>query len=219
MPKLGRPFALTREQIGAAVVELGLGSFSVKALAARLGVTEKTLYNYADGKLGLLALGMESAMRNSPHAPRVVWTDETDWRTLLRGVAEEAWRFMNAVPGVGALIAQGMHSRAEAEFAAKAGKALIERGFTADQAIEALVMVFDLAISAFATEQRMRTPASRGDQSVQEQITLQIMPEMTAADRALFEAGERTMREPRETVLQRRLTILLEGLGSAYGLD
>lgn len=219
MGKLGRPFALSREQIGAAVVELGLDTFSMKDLASHLGVTEKTLYNYAEGKLGLLALGMETAMRSSPEAPRVVWTDETDWRTLLRGVGEEAWRFMSAVPGVGVLIVQGVHSRAEAEYAARAGKALVGRGFTDDQALEALTMVFDLVTTAFATSQRMHTRAGDGERSVQEQIALQIVPEATAEERGLFDASARAIGEPREQMLQRRLTILLEGFGHAYGIE
>lgn len=203
----GRPHALSYEQIGEAVIEMGLESFSVRGLAEHLGVAEKTLYNYAPGRTGLVALGMEQAMRRSPAAPVAFWTDRTGWRELLEGVAAQAWRFMNAVPGVGSLIAQGVHSRAEAEYTALAGAALMRRGFDADQAIEALVLVFDLVATAFV---RRGTTSPEG----RDQILSRLAPGPDAdeAERALFDATARAVADDAEAALERRLAVVLDGI-------
>lgn len=219
--KRGRPFALTREQIGEAVLALGLADFSVKELAARLGVSEKTLYNYAPGRNGLKALGMEQAMRRASEEPHDFWTSETNWRELLEGVAEGAWELMNALPGVGELIAQGVHSRAEAEFTADAGEALMERGFTADQAIEALALVFSLVTTAFVDAQRMDVPSPGETEAERDHIAHRLAPPPNAspAHHELFDATVRAMWEPTKDMLDRRLALVLDGMQRRYGLD
>lgn len=212
-PRRGRPHTLSYERIGEAVIEMGLESFSVRGLAEHLGVVEKTLYNYAPGRTGLVALGMEHAMRRSPEAPVAFWTDRTGWRELLEGVAAQAWRFMNAVPGVGSLIAQGVHSRAEAAYTAQAGAALMRRGFGADQALEALVLVFDLVTTAF-----VRRGATSAES--REQLLSRLAPgtDADSAEQTLFDATARAMAVDAEAALNRRLAIVLDGIAVRYGL-
>jgi hypothetical protein len=220
MARVGRPPVLTSEQIGDAVLELGIGEFSVRRLAQHLGVAEKTLYNHATGRTGIIALGMERAMRTSPDAPRVFWDADTGWRDLLTGVADEAWRFMTAVPGVGDAIAKGIHCRVEAEYTATAGEALMDRGMTASQALESLAFVFDIAAQAYAAERRMDVPAPGEKHAERDRIAADLAPAADSPERvkALFAATVDAMREPTKKVLDRRISLLMDGIAAQYGL-
>lgn len=212
---------LSGEEIGAAVLELGLGDFSVRRLAEHLGVSEKTLYNHASGRNGITALGMERAMRTSPHAPRAFWDADTSWRELLAGVADEAWRFMTAVPGVGEAIAAGIHCRVEGEYTAQVGLALMDRGLDPRQAVEALALVFDITAQAYAAERRMDVPAPGEETAERDRVAAELAPpaHAPAAVKELFTATVTSMWAPTKINLDRRISIVIDGMAVQYGLS
>lgn len=215
----GRPSVLTAELIGEAVIELGIETFSVKALAAHLQVSERTLYNYASNRSGLVALGMEHLMRNAPRFPVPDWSEEASWREILEQVAETAWDFVTTSPQVGMLIARGTHTRVQMEFTTVAGTALMDRGFTADQAIQALAMVFELVTTVWANEQRMDVPGGAEAVAERDRVAVDLAPAGRGTDREreFFAAMVRGMWEPRKDVLDRRLAIVLDGVAVHHG--
>lgn len=214
MGKAGRPFVLTRKRIGHAVLEVGFEDFSVKKLATHLGVSEKTLYNYAPGRNGLLALGLEQAMRQLPRPAEPIWSEQAGWREILERIADEAWRFMCAVPAAAELLFKGVHSRAEAQFSAGVGIALMERGFTADEAVLAISTVFELATSIYVAGQRMDVPPPGESEAERVQLAARLMPAPAAStrERELLAATVRAMWEPARTIFDRRLALFLDGI-------
>jgi AcrR family transcriptional regulator len=66
---VGRPRALTIEEILDAAIGLGLTGISLPVLAAKLGIATATLYNYVANRGELLRL---AALRQAPHVKLVV---------------------------------------------------------------------------------------------------------------------------------------------------
>ncbi|MEU9760033.1 TetR/AcrR family transcriptional regulator C-terminal domain-containing protein [Streptomyces sp. NPDC047987] len=83
-----QPTGLDRERIVAASVRLldaeGLDKFSMRRLAAELGVTAMSLYWYVDNKDDLLELALDS-VHSEISPPR----EDTHWHDRLRGLAEQ----------------------------------------------------------------------------------------------------------------------------------
>ncbi|WP_327305845.1 TetR/AcrR family transcriptional regulator C-terminal domain-containing protein [Streptomyces sp. NBC_01298] len=114
------PAGLDRERITAAAVRLldadGLARFSMRRLAAGLGVTAMSLYWYVDTKHDLLELALDSALgelgeRQEPAGPPV-----EGWPGRLRSLARGYRRLLADHPWVAPLTAAypniGPHARA-----------------------------------------------------------------------------------------------------------
>ncbi|MCX4779490.1 TetR/AcrR family transcriptional regulator [Streptomyces sp. NBC_01264] len=114
------PAGLDRERITAAAVRLldaeGLARFSMRRLAAGLGVTAMSLYWYVDTKHDLLELALDSALgelgeRQEPAGPPVV-----GWPGRLRSLARGYRRLLADHPWVAPLTAAypniGPHAQA-----------------------------------------------------------------------------------------------------------
>lgn len=111
------PSGLDRERITAASVRLldaeGLGRFSMRRLAAGLGVTAMSLYWYVDTKHDLLELALDSALGElaPPSGP-----SEAGWPGRLRALARGYRRVLADHPWVVPLTASypniGPHARA-----------------------------------------------------------------------------------------------------------
>ncbi|MFJ8162031.1 TetR family transcriptional regulator [Streptomyces sp. NPDC096136] len=112
------PSGLDRDRITAATVRLldaqGLGRFSMRRLAAELGVTAMSLYWYVDTKHDLLELALDSALGQQP-LPAGPPPGES-WPSRLRGLACGYRRLLAEHPWVAPLSAVypniGPHARA-----------------------------------------------------------------------------------------------------------
>ncbi|WP_411103732.1 TetR/AcrR family transcriptional regulator [Streptomyces sp. cmx-4-9] len=102
------PSGLDRERITTATVRLldteGLTRFSMRRLAAGLGVTAMSLYWYVDTRHDLLELALDRALGElvlpGPGEP-----GQQGWPTALRGLAREYRRVLAAHPWVAPLTA------------------------------------------------------------------------------------------------------------------
>ncbi|MFG2876244.1 TetR/AcrR family transcriptional regulator [Streptomyces sp. NPDC048337] len=111
------PCGLDRERITAATVRLldseGLGRFSMRRLAAGLGVTAMSLYWYVDTKHDLLELALDSALGELALAPG---SPPDGWPGRLRALARGYRRMLADHPWVAPLTAAypniGPHARA-----------------------------------------------------------------------------------------------------------
>lgn len=63
---VGRPARLVKDQILDAVEELGIDTFTIKAVADRLGVRDSTVYNYIQSREGLRADTAARALARVP---------------------------------------------------------------------------------------------------------------------------------------------------------
>lgn len=111
------PSGLDRERITAATVRLldseGLARFSMRRLAARLGVTAMSLYWYVDTKHDLLELALDSALGELALS---AGTAPDGWPGRLRALARGYRRLLTDHPWVAPLTAAypniGPHARA-----------------------------------------------------------------------------------------------------------
>ncbi|QES49060.1 TetR family transcriptional regulator [Streptomyces venezuelae] len=115
------PSGLDRERITGAAVELldadGLGRFSMRRLAGRLGVTAMSLYWYVDTKHDLLELALDRVMGELalPPAPASGPRAAAGWDSRLRKLAGGYRRVLAGHPWAGQLAAEypniGPHAR------------------------------------------------------------------------------------------------------------
>ncbi|WP_046777543.1 TetR/AcrR family transcriptional regulator [Streptomyces yangpuensis] len=114
------PSGLDRERITAATTRLldayGLTRFSMRRLAARLGVTAMSLYWYVDTKHDLLELALDRVLGEQPLPAGPYGSGGAGWQEGLRDLARGYRRVLAAHPWVAPLTAAypniGPHARA-----------------------------------------------------------------------------------------------------------
>ncbi len=136
----GRPPALDPDAIAAAVLVVGFRELTFAAVAEQLEVGQATLYRHAANRDELVRLGMDLALRDW------AWPDLAGpWQALLERWAISSWRAWEAHPGAVVEATRGVFPASMVVLADRVGAALVERGFTARNAVLAVDLVFDLA--------------------------------------------------------------------------
>ncbi|MGW9112853.1 TetR/AcrR family transcriptional regulator [Microbacterium sp. NPDC055683] len=99
--RVGRPAQITREQVVAAAVSVGIDQLSMVSVAESLGVKHSSLYNHVAGRDEMLALAVDRIFADAP------WPEPTDsWRDDATALAVEVWRLMRAHPGLAGELAR-----------------------------------------------------------------------------------------------------------------
>lgn len=138
--KRGRPPRLTRESIARAVLDVGFAELTFVAVRARLNVGESTLYRHAPDRDELVRIGLERALAET------VWPAlDGPWMPMLRAYGHAAWHALAAYPGSATEVARGIVPPAMASIFNGVCAALMRAGFSAEQAVLAGDLVFDLA--------------------------------------------------------------------------
>ncbi|WP_190108061.1 TetR/AcrR family transcriptional regulator [Streptomyces cinnamoneus] len=145
--------ALDRDRIVATTVRLldaeGLAKFSMRRLAAELGVTAMSVYWYVDNKDDLLELALDRAAGDM-RAPDLS-DEDADWRDQVRELATEYRAMLIAHPWVARLVGQylniGPRSMAFADVALRLERRI---GVAKDGANAVLGVIFQF-VYGFAT--------------------------------------------------------------------
>ncbi|MFE7781406.1 TetR/AcrR family transcriptional regulator [Streptomyces nigrescens] len=151
--KADQPAGLGLDKIVAATVRLldseGLAKFSMRRLAAELGVTAMSVYWYVDTKDDLLELALDSVM-GEMRLPDEADT-ERDWRDHLRSLADEYRTLLTGHAWVARLLGTyiniGPHSIA---FSNASMRVMKESGLSLQQITGGLSAVFQF-VYGFAT--------------------------------------------------------------------
>ncbi|MBB5138464.1 AcrR family transcriptional regulator [Thermocatellispora tengchongensis] len=126
--------------IAEAVLAVGFRELTFAAVAKRLGVAQATLYRHAANRDELVRLGVDLALR------RTEWPDlEGPWRPLLERWALASWHAWERYPGAVVEVTRGVIPPSMIALSDRVGAALMERGFSARNAVLAVDLVFDLA--------------------------------------------------------------------------
>lgn len=140
----GRPARIDRAGIVAAAVEIGLESFSMEAVAGRLGVTTPALYSHVAGRDEILLLAASELISSlEPDLATIDDWDEwlTSWAVLLRaGLGSVGEELLDAIAGeldVSAL-----------RVAERGVMLLVDAGLTPAEAGHALWLVARMAFTA-----------------------------------------------------------------------
>ncbi len=154
----GRPTVVDRTSIAAAVLEIGFVGLTFAAVAERLGIGQATLYRHAANRDELVGLGLDLALQ------RFVWPDlDGSWREVLESWAVASWRAWEKHPGAVLEAARGVCTDSIARLADTVATALVERGFSARDAVLAVDLVFDLALDNRRGVEAFAAPASTDD--------------------------------------------------------
>jgi AcrR family transcriptional regulator len=198
----GRPPRINREQIATAALELGLQTFSMQAIADRLGVTPPALYTHVSGRDDVLEL-VAADLVGSFEVPV---SADTDWRDWLEAFALEMRRHFAAV-GTALRINMDLHgslSPAHLEATERGFRLLTDAGMTAADAGLAIWLVSRMAMTAGGAD---NTSVQMAMSEASRVIDRNALPTMTAA---LDDLGA----EPHLDTFEFDLRVLLDGLSA-----
>jgi AcrR family transcriptional regulator len=135
----GRPPRVDREMIAEAVLDVGFDDLTYAAVGSRLRVSLATLFRHVRGRDELSRVGLDLAVR------RHVWPDlDGPWRSMLEIWALAAWQLWAQHPGAVVEVSRGVVPPTVAHLTDEVGSALQRAGFTAENAMRAVDLVFDL---------------------------------------------------------------------------
>jgi AcrR family transcriptional regulator len=137
----GRPRKLTDGDIIDAVLEEGFFGITVPAVARRLDVSTMTVYRYTPTKADLLALAWNHVITTT-HWPPLAGP----WRQILRTHATAFWHLLARYPGVVTELSQALMPTEMMNHIDDLAVALVDQGFTAEDAVLAVDLVIDLAV-------------------------------------------------------------------------
>jgi AcrR family transcriptional regulator len=137
----GRPRKLTDGDIIDAVLEEGFAGITVPAVARRLGVSTMTLYRYAPTRAELLALAWNHVITTTDWPPIA-----GPWRQILHTQAIAFWHLLARYPGVVTELSRGLMPSEMMNRIDDLAVALVDQGFTAEDAVLSVDLVIDLAV-------------------------------------------------------------------------
>ncbi|MFI6348464.1 TetR/AcrR family transcriptional regulator [Streptomyces sp. NPDC050560] len=144
-PKVGRPALVDRAAIVRAAVAVGFGRIGMTSVADRLGIKHSTLYRYFPTRDALITAAVDAAVTGAEW-PRPAG----GWRELLRAQAWAAFRLLESHPGLAAhIVSLRVDSDAYGDIAHRVVTALLDRGFTAEDAILAHDLVHEQVLMFF----------------------------------------------------------------------
>ena len=139
----GRPPRLDREAVARAVLDVGFPTLTFAAVRKRLGVGESTLFRYAPDRDELVRLGLSLALES------VEWPElRGTWRQVLVDYATCAWCFWEAHPGSATEASRGVITPMLVRLNDELCSFLLERGFTARNALLTCDLVFDMVVDS-----------------------------------------------------------------------
>jgi AcrR family transcriptional regulator len=211
--KVGRPARIDRDAIAEAVLELGLGGISMKAVADHLGVSVAGLYHHVSNRRELLVLAAERSLSRA----RTPEDRGQYWDEWLREWARHVYRSFVDEPEVlsqwmtGALKWESMVDVIDSVI-----KVLGRAGFEPPDAVAAFDTVARYAVGAAMHEIRQAAATKEGRSALAElHSTLALRPGELSGVRALLETPPISTGHEFDD----RLTTVLVGIAVRRGDD
>jgi AcrR family transcriptional regulator len=161
--RVGRPRMLTREQVVEAALRLGLEDFTMKAVAAELGVTIATLYKYVQDRDELFRLAVGETMARMP----LPVDHGQHWSQFLREFAAAILAIMIADRSVlDRLMHWGVGLETELKLSEIFIEAMAKRGFEPTEAARIMRLAgaaaFGAAVRTYCNQARAERSGSLG---------------------------------------------------------
>lgn len=155
----GRPRRLTTEQVLQTALAIGLEGLTMSAVARRLGVSITVLYGYVSGREQLVRLAASYASERHDYP-------EDDGQHWSLYVAQHAVALFTSLTGpgqlIGQLVAGGLGPEVEIDRAELWLTTLVNRGFTADEALMMMRQMGEIVIGGAVTVLHKRTFSAGG---------------------------------------------------------
>ncbi|MBI0297132.1 TetR/AcrR family transcriptional regulator C-terminal domain-containing protein [Streptomyces sp. PRKS01-29] len=199
-----QPVGLDHLKIVAATMRLldaeGLSGFSMRRLAAELGVTAMSVYWYVETKDHLLELALDAAMGEIALPIEAVGPDEghehtpaepRDWRDQLRQMATEYRRVLVRHPWLPALLGEYLNIGPNAVGFSKAALAVMRNsGVPEDRVTSALSLVYQF-VYGFGTIEGRFAARCRAEGVTQDELFHEMMS--SVEDRSDFDEQRKIM--------------------------
>jgi AcrR family transcriptional regulator len=154
-PKAGRPRALKLEQIVDAAIELGLEKFTMKGVAAELGVTIATVYKYVRDRDHLFRLAVDEVMA-STRVPKDLGQHWSEY--VIEFAQAVGTRLTSDRLILDRMIHWGIGLETELRLSEVFTEAMMKRGFTGPDASQLLQ---HLGMAAFGAAVRVQMDSAR----------------------------------------------------------
>ncbi|OPF79354.1 TetR family transcriptional regulator [Streptomyces antioxidans] len=214
-----QPVGLDHLKIVAATMRLldaeGLAGFSMRRLAAELGVTAMSVYWYVETKDHLLELALDAAMgeialpietvrsveaAGPVEGPEYTPAEPRDWRDQLRQVASEYRRVLVRHPWLAALLGEYLNIGPNAVVFNHAALAVMRNsGLPDDRITSALALVYQF-VYGFGTIEGRFAARCRAAGLTQDELYHEMMG--TVADRIEFDEARKVMEARGGTTVQ-----------------
>lgn len=158
-PRVGRPPRITRDDIAAAVLELGLGRSSMKAVAEHLGISVPGLYHHVRNRRELLELAAERSLSRVqlPEDRGQHWSEWLrEWARWSRAALVEEPELFHQY------VTSALTSEQTVEVLDSVIRVLARQGFTPRQAVAAFDAVAHCALGSVAEALRHRAAMEAG---------------------------------------------------------
>lgn len=192
-----QPTGLDRDRITAVTVRMldaeGLAGFSMRRLAAEMGVTAMSVYWYVDTKDDLLELALDAVFGEFPVPDRA--EDGADWRDRLRELAVGYRRLLVAHPWVPSLIGRYLNIGPNAlAFASTVQRVIRSTGLPLSRQSAGTSAVFQFVYGVGTIEGNFRKRCADAGMTLDDYYAEAMgatrqMPELTE----LFEEAEKVM--------------------------
>lgn len=227
--KAEQPAGLDREKIIAATVRLldaeGMARFSMRRLAAELGVTAMSVYWYVDTKNDLLELALDEVNGEMVLPPEgQVDADgiEVDWRVQLRQLAAEYRKILVQHPWVSQLAGEYLNIGPNARAFSTAAQRVIRRSGVPEEGMTgALNVVFQFVYGFGTIEGRFalrcrEAGISQDDYFFEVMNTIEARPDLEESfgnsSRIMRARGGKTVEEMRERDFTFAMEMVIAGL-------
>ncbi|MEM9513967.1 MAG: TetR family transcriptional regulator [Actinomycetota bacterium] len=192
---------ISRRQIADAAIEVGFDKLSIGAVAARLGVAPSALYTHVDDKADLIIAAADLVSERTASTELA-----NDWRRFLTEEARRTWSTIRAHPGIYRAVDETNRvPTAYQQRFAQAHAHLVGLGFTTDNALLALDIVYDLAADSANRSSRIH---DQSDDDLHQLATDWSAP----LDAPLAEAMSAMVVGDPEPLFRRRLEVVLTGI-------
>lgn len=210
----GRPPRIDKNAIVEAVLAIGTANVTMRAVAQYLGISLPGLYHHVKNQDELLRLATEAALVKSP-PPRYAGMH---WSAWLRAYASYIRSVLAAEPAlVEKFVSGAVPIDGEMEYLGNALEALSSHGLAPDEAITAWAAVTAMAIGSVSEAHREHLHAEGGQPWLARVVTLTARSD-TAQFPALRTLADSGYNPFSESAFQQRITLLLHGIATEYGL-
>jgi TetR/AcrR family tetracycline transcriptional repressor len=210
VPRRGRPPVLDREKILEAAGGIGVGDFTLPAVADCLGVSPQALYHYFPNRESLLEALADASLRHVPMVP----DRGQGWREHVRETAVAVRAVLLRTPGAAERIGAGRQSPEALRRMEHTVGVLMRRGFTAEEALRSCQLVTNYVLRSshirLRQHPRSRYAAARELAEGIEYLGNDALPHLTAVLDTLVTL------DPDET-FERNLDCILAGIAAVYG--
>ncbi|MGP4104673.1 TetR/AcrR family transcriptional regulator [Nonomuraea sp. KM90] len=205
--RMGRPPFADREAIVAAALEIGLAKLTMASVAKRLGTSHSTLYGYFRSRDELAAAAVDHAV------DAIEWPEPgQDWRAFLTATAWAHWRLYASYPGLAQeIVTLRLTSANLVRRYNGTGVALLEFGFSGQDATLIMDMIAELVVQAFLG-------GPEGEPTAQQSLNQQarrrelIEPWLDSFDQRLRAVLVTAVTGPPEAWFEHKLELFLDGV-------